>query len=215
MKTKLMAAAALVAGLVFGAQQMASAAIVIFDDTAKAPFGLPWFTGTQNANVHSGLWATKTSNGQTVFSSTVGISVGSHQVLEFYINTSDASAATGTYLMLDYDNKTLIPFDQRNVPTTFTIDGVLTTWVLGVGIATDADPATWQKVQIDLFQKTYTGHPYIEHQLTSTSILKTINIRGGDTDLLIDDVRLVTVPEPTSLAILGLLAATGTPRRRW
>ncbi|MEI6972588.1 MAG: hypothetical protein WCL44_13850 [bacterium] len=212
---------ALLVAVAMGAAQ-AQASIILFDDTvASGTTSLPWYETTETTIVHSGTAALSASNGQFVFTNSSGWNVGNDYWLEAWVNTS-TSTMSSVYLKLSYAAQTAISFLNRNVPTSYWLDGVKV--ASGTrGVTTDSDTHTWQLLRIDLTQITYTSWPYQLHQFDpATDLVTEVAFVASISNLLLDDVRLVSsdeatvwsnVPEPASIVVLALCLLPVLKRR--
>jgi hypothetical protein len=187
----------------------ADASMILFDDKLASGWSGTWRMSAESSNVYSGTGALCSSNGQFVLSSR-GLTVGDDYWLEAMVNTTNATASN-IEVFLSYANQTNIPFDNRDVPTTYYLNGI------GVlsgnkGILTDNAPSTWQLLRIDLTQTTYTGWPYTSHAF-NPQVDELLQVRFvGSSQLLLDDLRLIpksvametAIPEPATIGLLGL-----------
>lgn len=204
-----------------GMASSAQADVIIFDDADGAGWSRPWYSPAQTTNVYSGTHAVSTGNGQLAFNHT-GL-VDTNHILEFYANTTDETPTSDLFIRLNWTDADStehanISFDDRNVPVVYLIDGVaVNAGTSQNGIALDTDTSTWQKIQLDLTQTAYTSFdPYIPHNyVPGSGTLTSITFRndgGQSSNVVMDDVRLV--PEPGSMALLGVGAACLLARRR-
>src|SRR5690606_37666084 len=96
----------------------AQAALVSLDDADGTGWSRQWYTPTQMTHVHTGTTALETGNGQYRFDH-AGIVDADNYILEFYVNTKDATPGTNLIVLLNYvlEDTTVepgIPFDNRN-----------------------------------------------------------------------------------------------------
>jgi len=135
--------------------------------------------------------------------------VGADHFLQFDITTADTTQV-GMELFLEMSNRDTedLYFDERGPgDMIYNVDGVDVVFPSdGSGVPLDTDPATWQTVRIDLVQTCIGGasgrsfDPYVD----TIGNWKLNSVTGGGTTMYIDNVKLVTVPEPTTLGLLVL-----------
>lgn len=196
----------------------ASAATVIFEDANGDGWTRNSQSSTQTTNVHSGTAALQTTNGNYVFDH-AGFTSASDYILEFYANTTDETATSSLRVQLTWAGNATVSYDNRNVGAIYLVDGEeVQAGTSNKGIALDTDPNTWQLIQLDLSQVVYEGFPFVSHQYAPgvNAITKIAfgNDGGQSANLLLDSVRLVAVPEPASLSVLGMGLGAMLLRRR-
>lgn len=191
----------------------ASAAVTLFEDGLGSgwsnEWGQPQTTNTYNSSSAALMtgqpWG---QNGQVVLKNTPGQVIGTNTILDFYVNTSDNAAAT---IALKINNLEYHP----NNGGTYVVDGVSRQ----TNFITDADSTTWQHVTFDLTQPRY----YWDNGFQSTNLTAadTITLIGWsqDNEFLIDSIKMTSgveasVPEPTTLGVLGLAGIAALRRRR-
>lgn len=191
------------------APAVASAEVVIYDDSLAPGWRADWgqsqstFTlgNTGSALMTGQPWG---QNGQVVLKHD-GLTIGQNSLLQFYVNTSDDTAATGLTLKLNNNLEY-----HLNGGGIYTVDGVEQ---IG-SFSTDANSSTWQLVTFDLFQPRYFwSGGWMSTSLTSTDQLTAL-IWAKDEQLLIDSISLTTTPEPATLSLLGLGGLALLKRRR-
>jgi hypothetical protein len=182
------------------------ASMILFDDKVASGWSGTWYMNVESSNVYSGSSSLSSSNGQFELSST-GLNVDGNCWLEAWVNTSNATTSN-VEVFLSYGSETKsVPFDNRNVPTTYYLDGVETKSGK-TGIAIDPNPSTWQLLRINLTQTTYTGWPHISHNFNpQTDDLLQVRFVGSY-QLLLDDVSLISqsaaIPEPATMSLLAI-----------
>ncbi|MEX0746006.1 MAG: PEP-CTERM sorting domain-containing protein [Phycisphaeraceae bacterium] len=175
-----------------------SHASVIFDDALGFGWSNNWGQ-PQTDDVYQGTTALMTGqpwgqNGQIVLDH-AGHVIGNTPILEFYVNSSDGSAVN---IGLKIDN---LGYEKNNGGI-YMVDGVQHTG----SFTTDTDSNTWERVTFDLTQPRYhwvDGSGWQAAHLTSTHEITAL-AWSQDTALVMDEIRLTAVPEPASLALLGL-----------
>ncbi len=141
-----------------------------------------------------------------------GMSVGQNYILSFYINTVDDNPSGTILVRILWQGATdNLNFDGRNIPAVYVVDGVPTDY----GFTTDSDSSTWQHVTIDLTQTRYPGWPYVPTTWDpATQPLTHITINPGSNNVIVDNVSLIAVPEPGTLAAASILSGAALLRRR-
>lgn len=198
----------------------AQGAIMVYDDAYGAGWSSSqWDMTVNTTSTHAGS-ANSLSSRTPAGSATkvgvkhAGLNVGENTQLEFWMNSRDGSQTNYITIFINWDGATSTdrPFDDRGYARTYLVDDVPVAYKTA---RTDADGATWQKVRIDITEIINTGWPYTVHQFNpAVNTLSYIGVQSGDDKLLVDDIQLVSVPEPTSIGLVGAAGLLALRRRR-
>ncbi len=204
-----------------GLASSADAGILIWDGAYSAGWHTQqWDMGTDAAFYYGSTGPSLTTkawnNGNATSvgvetTSSAGIIAGSNYLLTFYINTTNNAASGNIMVRMRWAGATEdLNFDERNIRAVYNVDGVNYNYP----VQTDADSSTWQKVTVDLTQTRYPGWPYVPTTWNPvTQPIWRVGVSTGTNNVVVDNISLEAVPEPASLAILGL-SAIGIMRRR-
>lgn len=191
-------------------------AAVVFDEyTPGVTWDVDW--GSVNTtNVYSGAQSIQawSGNGQIVFvppqveGVRTPVAIGSAPILDFYVNTVTAAPISVT---IKINTPSRLVEYEWNGGGTYDVDGVTQTDAL----TTDGNISTWQHVKFDVTQPfDFWGANGAEFtSLTSADTITKITI-SGSANTLVDAAQLTAVPEPTSIALLGLAGLAALRRRR-
>lgn len=202
----------------------AQAEVIIFDDAFQSGFNKHWDANIVTSSVvtpYEGTSSVRRASGTTgngvIVEHSSSFSYGSTPILDFYVNSDSTGTIGFNMLRVQLSDNSLVEMGTRGPGVTWTVDGVPTTGT----VSWTNDPNQWTHVTFDLSQTYWywNGSTDAPASLASTDLIKLFEVRynsapSGNYAPYLDDVRLVEIPEPSSLLLITAVAPILLRRRR-